>query len=233
MDHKTVSSLSFAAFLLLVVSISPMPAVAGPPLICHRFDIAGGKSLSWPSNSWNLSSGESYNGKNLTEDTIAILDSDPVVLVHMETLRRATLYARKDPVAAKELLARLLTRANAAGEMTPRGALASFDVGYLIECYRAWIGNNEHNPAQDADGSALVNRAIQLRGNDPEMEFAAALIAFTFNGPRDMQHEHARLAIQGSGYDPLLDRNLSGKWNSSGIETTAEMILGDPKIAQH
>ncbi len=231
MNHKAVSTTAFAAVLLFVVSIAPTSAVAGPPLICHRLDIADGKSLSWPSNSWNLSGNESYLGKNLAEDTIAILDSDRVVLVHMETLRRATLYGRKDPAAARELLTRLMARANRATGTTYQDALRSFDAGYLIECYKAWIGKDEHNPAQNADGSALINRAIELRGNDPEMEFAAALIAL--NGPPSEQHEHARMAIAGAKDDPLLARNLAGKWTGSGMETTAELILGNSKLAKH
>ena len=34
--------------------------------------------------------------KNLTRDTLAILDSNTPVLVRMETLRRATIYARQN-----------------------------------------------------------------------------------------------------------------------------------------
>ncbi len=55
--------------------------------------------------------------------TLAILDSNPAVLVRMETLRRATLYARQDPPSAKELLTRLRARATKAPEVA-RGALA-------------------------------------------------------------------------------------------------------------
>ena len=89
-------------------------AMAGPPLICHAFEIGNAKSLPLDGHSWNLSGSENYDTKNLASDTLAILTPDTPVLVRMETLRRATLYARKDPIAAKELLARLHARATAA-----------------------------------------------------------------------------------------------------------------------
>src|SRR6266571_2316003 len=101
---------ALAAAVLCFASI----AQAGPPLICHSIEIGQAKSLPWISHGWNLSGGENYDTKNLVKDTLEILKPDTPVLVRMETLRRATLYARKDPVAAKELLARLHARATAA-----------------------------------------------------------------------------------------------------------------------
>src|SRR5258708_15753241 len=73
---------------------------AGPPLICHTIEIGQARSLPWVSHSWNLSDGETYNTKNLAHDTLEILGPDTHVLVRMETLRRATLYARKHPPPA-------------------------------------------------------------------------------------------------------------------------------------
>src|SRR5712692_407456 len=123
--------------------------------------------------------------KDPVKDTLEILKPGTPVLVRMETLRRATLYARKDPVAAKELLARLHARATAAESSGHSDALAWFDVGYLAETYKQWLGQNlphmtdgmrmDPNPAAGVDGYALVKKAIGLRGSDPQMEFAAAL----------------------------------------------------------
>lgn len=230
MIHKTFSALPFTAILLVAVLFFATSAQAGPPLVCHTLDIGDAKSVPWTSHSWNLSGSESYDTKNLAADTIAILDSNPVVLVHMETLRRATLYARQDLVAAQELLTKLVTRANALGSKTKVGALASFDLGYLAESYKVWIGKDERNPAEPVDGFGLVIRAIQVRGKDPEMEFAAALIAI--NGAAPEQKEHARLAIDGANDDPLLARNLSSRFNGPHTETMAELILANSKIAK-
>jgi len=100
---------ALAALFLAAVS-----AWAGPPLICHAFDIGDAKSLPWVSHDWNLSGAENYNTRNLPDDTIAILErGSRTTLAHMETLRRATLYARQDPNAARQLLLKLTARAEA------------------------------------------------------------------------------------------------------------------------
>src|SRR5580692_12499638 len=110
-----------AALLLILTS-----AQAGPPLICHTLDIGNAKSLPWTDHIWNFTGNESYNLKNLVPDTLAILDSGAPVLVHMETLRRATLYARKDPQIAEELITRLIARTDA-NDGRHADALALFD----------------------------------------------------------------------------------------------------------
>jgi hypothetical protein len=221
----------FTAAFLFALFLFTSCAVAGPPLICHAFDIGNGKSLPWISHDWNLAGSESYETKNLAADTIAILDNDPTVLVHMETLRRATLFARKDPLVAKQLLVKLAARADSSAN-SPAAALASFDLGYLAEAYKQWMGQNQPNPAQGLDGYALVKKAIQLRANDPQMEFAAALI--TLNGPAAGHQDHAQKAIAGAKSDPLLARNLSKHFWNTQSETMAEMISRTPsvKVAQ-
>jgi hypothetical protein len=196
-------------------------ALAGPPLICHSFDIGNAKSVPWISHDWNLTGSENYNTKNLAADTIANLDSDSVVLVHMETLRRATLYARKDPVAAKELVTKLVARADSSAN-APAAALASFDLGYLAECYKQWMGKDEPNPAQGLDGYALVKKAMRLRGNDPQMDFAAALI--TLNGPAGEHQEYVQKTLAGTKTDALLARNLFTHFMGPQSEIMADMI---------
>ena len=173
-------------------------AQAGPPLICHPIEIGQAKSLPWID--WNQKGTGGYDLKNLTRDTLAILDSSAPVLLRMETLRRATIYARQDPQVAKELLTRLQARAANSTDSGLSEALAWFDVGYLIETYQQWIGKAEPNPAAGLDGYAWVKKAVRLRGQDPEMEFAAALITLT--GPESDHREHARKAMAGASNDP-------------------------------
>jgi hypothetical protein len=227
------SAIRFAAALLFVVSLYASSALAGPPLICHTFDIGSAKSLPWISEGWSLTGSESYNVNNLVADTVAILDADPSVLVHMETLRRATLYAEKDPPAAKRLLVTLVSRSNAAVD-TPAAALASFDAGYLAEVIKqyALIDKAASNPAHNFDGYALVKKAIQLSGNNPQMEFAAALI--TLSGPADEHVAHTQKAIAGAPSDALLLRNLGNHFMSPQTETMAQMITrnSNVKVAQ-
>jgi len=210
---------------------------AGPPLICHTIEIAQAKSLPWISHNWNLSGGETYDTKNLVRDTLEILAPDTSVLVRMETLRRATLYARKDPVAAKELLARLHARATSAESSGHPDALAWFDAGYLVETYKQWIGQNlphmtdgmrlDTNPDAGVDGYALVKKALALRtsalrGDDPQMEFAAALI--TLSGPQTEHREHAQRAISGAKTDPLLAQNLATRFLGPQTETMSQLL---------
>jgi len=204
-------------------------AEAGPPLICHSVEIGPAKSLPWISHDWNLSGGETYDTKNLVRDTLEILAPDTPVLVRMETLRRATLYARKDPLAAKELLARLHARATPAESSGRPDALAWFDLGYLAEAYKQWIGQSwmkvskdEQNPAAGLDGYALVKKAIGLRGSDPQMEFAAALI--TLSGPAEEHRQHALKAIAGAKIDPLLAQNLAMRFAGPQSQTISEML---------
>ncbi len=213
----------FAATLLFALLLFATSAVAGPPLVCHSFDIGTAKSLPWISHSWNLTGSETYNLNDLLSDTMSILDADSTIIVHMETLRRATLYAGKDPLVAKRLLVALVARSNAAAN-TPTAALASFDAGYLAETYKQyeWISKSGNDPARNVDGYALIKKAIQLRGNDPQMEFAAALI--TLSGPADEHADHAQKAKAGANADPLLARNLATHFMSPQSETMAEMI---------
>jgi|HubBroStandDraft_1064217.scaffolds.fasta_scaffold00030_62 hypothetical protein len=246
-----MNSTSFARVTLSIMAILfglTTFAHAGPPLICHVIEIGQVKSLPlvdpWKGNA-------DYEVKNLTRDTLAILDSGAPVLVRMETLRRATIYARRDPQAAQELFTRLQARAaNADAAGHPEGqpdsrsdALAWFDEGYLIETYKQWMGKDEPNPAGGLDGYALVEKAIGLRGQDPEMEFAAALI--TLEGAesdrrsdhfsnRQSEHrsehfndhqDHARKAIAGAKNDPLLAQNLALSFNR---QTIAELLTKPP-----
>ena len=196
-------------------------AQAGPPLICHPIEIGQAKSLPWID--WNQKGTGGYDLKNLTRDTLAILDSSAPVLLRMETLRRATIYARQDPQVAKELLTRLQARAANSTDSGLSEVLAWFDVGYLIETYQQWIGKAEPNPAAGLDGYAWVKKAVRLRGQDPEMEFAAALITLT--GPESDHREHARKAMAGASNDPLLAQNLASDFHS---QTVSELLTKAP-----
>jgi hypothetical protein len=225
MNSRFRSIASASSSLLFALSFLAAVALAGPLLICHAFDIGGARSLPWISESWNLTGGENYNTRNLASDTVAILDSNSTVLVHMETLRRATLFARKDPQAAKELLTRLVARYESPATSGHPSALAIFDAGYLAEAYKEWLGKDGSNPAMNFDGYALVKKAIQLRGNDPQMEFAAALIAV--EGSASDRLEHAQKALAGAKHDPLLARNLSNHFGGPNTMTLTELISQD------
>jgi hypothetical protein len=237
MKAQKIKSIRFAIGLAAAMLCFANVAQAGPPLICHAIEIGSARSLPWTSHNWNLSGGEDYDTKNLVKDTLEILGPDTPVLVRMETLRRATLYARKDPLSAKELLARLHARATSAESAGHPDALAWFDAGYLVETYKQWIGKDmphmtdgmrmDPNPAAGVDGYALVKKAIGLRGaalhgDDSQMEFAAALI--TLSGPQEAHRQHAQKAIAGAEADALLAQNLATHFTGPKTETMSELL---------
>lgn len=176
METRSVRAFRIAltAFVAMFAAVSP--AFAGPPLICHAFDIGNAKSLPWVSHDWNLNGGESYDTHELAKDTIAILDASQVTLVHMETLRRATLYARKDTQAAKQLLLMVTARAEATQNSGHPDALAVFDAGYLAEAYKQWLGEGGQNPANGTDGYGLVKKALARKIHDSRNTEGLAMV---------------------------------------------------------
>jgi hypothetical protein len=120
-----IQNMNLHAFSRLAISIVVVllgfttAAHAGPPLICHPIEIGNAQSLPWVE--FNHTGSTDYDLKNLSRDTLAILDSNTPVLVHMETLRPATIYARQDPQVAKELITRVQTRATKIDAARPPG----------------------------------------------------------------------------------------------------------------
>jgi hypothetical protein len=219
MNAHAVSRLVLSTIVILLGFTTV--ALAGPPLICHPIEIGQAKSLPWVE--FNQRRSTDYDLKNLSRDTLAILDSRTPVLVRMETLRRATIYARQDPQAAKELITRLQARAANSDAAGRPDALAWFDVGYLAEAYKQWMGKGEPNPAAGLDGYSWVSKAISLRGSDPEMEFAAALITLT--SPGGAHRDHVQKALAGAEQDPLLARNLASHFDH---QTISELLATTP-----
>jgi hypothetical protein len=231
---------SFAGWLAAFVLLVPSMLNAGPPLICHAIQIGRAKSLPWTSDSWNLSGAETYDVHHLVADTLAILNTNTRVLVRMETLRRATLYAAKDPDVSRSLLVNLRNRAQAHSQ----DALTVFDFGYLVQAYQQanwifkqggvnrWHREEKPNPATGLDGYSSVLRAIALRGLDPEMEFAAALISLGSSDPERLglpnndahRRQHAQKAIAGAKSDSLLAENLAVRFGGAKGEPVSEML---------
>jgi hypothetical protein len=201
-------------------------AMAGPPLICHPFQIEGAKSLPWGGGKDFNSPDPGYDVSRLAQDTLRMLAPDMPVIVRMETLRRAALYGLKDQRAEYELLARLEARAlsaDAAGKPDP---LAAFDAGYLIETLKQVSSVYKVNLAEGLDGTALVQRAITSGGDPAAMEFAAALMGEHMKWP----NEHYRRALRSASEGSLTARNLvthSGGMGGSLAELRARYGKGE------
>jgi hypothetical protein len=216
MSPRPVRSL-LVLTLFAATLVPASPAHAGPPLLCHPFDIAGAKSLPWDSAT-GLSTGRAdYPVARVVSDTEALLGPSTPVIVRMETLRRAAIYASQDRAAAQQLLDRLMARASAAEKAAGRDPLPLLDAAYVIEAFRqigmlgraqgfaeratiakAVVGANE--------GTSLMAASLAARPDDAALEFAAALMAADKN--RAAYEAHARKARVGVSSDPLLARNL-------------------------
>ena len=193
------------------------PVLAGPPLLCHPFDIGDARSLPWDGREWSQGRRD-YNVANLVADTEAILTPTTPVIVRMETLRRAALYASLDGRVAAQLLQTLNARAAAAERTSePASALALFDAGYLTETYRQisqlgrfdGLGTRSRTITAvlgQADGKKFMDRTIALRPDDGAIQFAAALVAASTD--KTAYAQHAARAREGASRDPLLARNI-------------------------
>ena len=200
------------AFVALVALVSfATPALAGPPLICHPFETAGGRLIAWGSGpGWNTPD-RGYDIKKLVADTEAVLTADAHVLTRMENMRRATIYAMRDPVVAQQLLKTVMARALS----TTTDGRAWFDAGYLIESYkqaahlredpkpelRAWAAVDE---TLRVDGYNWVKKSMAMSTPSAEMEFAASLMT---DGSTASAHRARALAAAPKG--SLVARNIA------------------------
>lgn len=200
------------AALVLGALVTARPAQAGPPLLCHPFDIGSAASLPWSgASSWFDGKG-GYRLSDLVSDTEALLGPSTPVIVRMETLRRASIYASRDPQVAAALVDRLTAKAQA-----KKDALALLDAAYVTEALRQIVAIGGISGYKDRvgalrdllrgrDGWALMSASLAARPDDPALQFAAALIAADKN--RAAYTEHAQRARAGAGKDALLARNL-------------------------
>ncbi|HEY3128945.1 MAG TPA: hypothetical protein VGL91_05765 [Acidobacteriota bacterium] len=242
MNH-TKHFVRYATLLsVTLVFLFASAAFAGPPLICRPFDIGNAKSLPFQGPDWS-SVPASYDASRLVADTMSLLQPDTPVIVRMETIRRATIYARENREIADALLHRLRARVIALKDKErrdPEALAAFFDLGYLVETYRqaAWISEHaskaywsfKQADPKDLDGYALVTKAIS-RGGGPEMEFAAALITFDLGYVgRDKKHtafeEHVQKALAGAKEGSLLAKNLETHFGSQ-IKTLRTKALAE------
>jgi len=205
------------------------PALAGPVLICKNYEIGAAKSLPWGGSDWR-SVKPDYDINRLVEDTLALLTPETPVIVRMETLRRAVIYAawsrvdrevnyaKRNDNAAPELFSRIMgiTKQSAFQSASKKpDPLKLFDAGFFLESWKqAYVDGSGKKPA-DFDGYALVTQAIALRGNDPEMEFAAALIT-SIRSDKAAHRAHLQKAIAGAPEGSLLARNIVNHFGRKG-----------------
>ncbi len=175
---------AFFAAAIAAGSIWCTSAAAGPPLICFPYEIGEARSIPWGGDAFTRSSG--YDTSNLVKDTLSVLKTEKSALVRMETIRRAAIYLRdeKSTARAVELLAKASWKAmdiELEGERTGKASHASaawFDAGFMAATFQqigidvGWkpgVGEHVH-------GYTWVAKALAGAGDDPEMEFGAAVM---------------------------------------------------------
>jgi hypothetical protein len=210
MPNKTL----VASFALALLSLAA-PALAGPPFICHQFEIGSAASLPWTAGDWFALSRD-YDITRVVADTERLLTPATPTLVRMETLRRAVLYASRDRAIAKQLVTAFLTRARAAEEAGRPDALASFDAGYVVEAMKEIesMGHHMSDLAERGrtlagltgmlDPQRLLLRAASLRPDDGTIAFALALVEAA-----PEKQPHLAKARKGAKQDRLLATNMA------------------------
>ncbi len=195
-------------------------ALAGPPLICHPFTTGTGVPLlPWgEGNQWHLPQ-PGYDRANLVADTLKLLSVDAPILVRMENMRRATIYADESPSMAAELLRAVVARTETKPADARVEALEWFDAGYLVETYRqlGLIYQHEMRPSHSRwtslvpaelvalDGYALVQKAVGLAPeSQADLDFASALMT-----REPLTAAHLRRAASSAPAGSLLAQNLS------------------------
>jgi hypothetical protein len=230
MFRKMLCSFSIIFALFVSLAVFERTASAGPPLICHSIEIGNAASLPWgKATDWRAVK-SNYELNRLVDDTLALLTPQTPVLVRMETLRRATIYAVwamrdrevgytvKDEKVADQLISRLMDRLRESVRTNQPPSLALFDAGYLTACYeQAGYGHKAANGysmvRKSADGYAMVRKASGAQ-TSAEMEFAAALTSVS---PAQPGHrEHLQKAIAGAKDGSLLARNIVNHFGKPG-----------------
>ena len=204
-----------ASFVLAVLSLA-MPALAGPPFICHPFDIGEAKSLPWGALNNYLAMRDDYDFSRVVADTEKLLTPSTPTIVRMETLRRAAVYASRDRAVARQLIGFVMGRAQSLKAPGSREALAWFDAGYVIEALSELeqVGHYEKQLrgldtvlaglTDSFDGRALIQKSAVLRPDDASIEFALGLLS---RAPENETHYvKARAAAR---QDALLANNLA------------------------
>jgi len=212
---RNFRTIVFAATAALAIAA---PALAGPPLLCHPYEIGAAKSLPWVGQTNWFEGQPGYKVENLVADTEALLTPATPVIVRMETLRRAALYASTDPKVANGLLKRLISRAEASEEAGRPDALAYLDAAYLAGAFNelTMLAKSKEWESRAAvassvkgnlDAYALIAKSVAARPNDAAIQFAAALIAS--DDHRTAYPVHAAKARAGADSDALLARNIA------------------------
>ncbi len=177
---------------------------AGPPLICHPYDIGTAQSLPWGHGRDAVgfdNPDQNYNTKQLTADTLKILDPARRCLCAWKPCEGRHSMGRTTTPLSRRCSAKLKQRA----ESPNPSALALFDYGYFAETLKQIVWKYKEDLTTGADGYAFVKRALAMRPDSADMHFAAAVM--TRQSQRSDYQEHAGKARTAKS-DALLAANI-------------------------
>lgn len=208
---------SYRVGLLVAALAVAQPAHAGfATRLMFPFEISDARSLPWGAD--GIRGLTTYDIRNVLRDTDALLTPSTPVIVRLETLRRAVIYASADPAIAKGLLTTFTERARVGTPSTRPGALALLDAAFVTDLF--WQLGQHYNPpftevsrqvrglVDGAGGWALIQRCFAAMPNDPQFMFGVALIAGVTHLGEAPFTEHTLAARAGADRDVLLARNL-------------------------
>lgn len=204
----------------LAATLPAAPIAVGPPLVCHEIAIGGARSLPWESG---VKRKNGYDRAHLVADVAELLKTEENLLVRMETLRRAAMYAYQDRALVWELVgwrSLLVLEQKAIGS---KESTAWFDLGVLVACFDQLAVDLDRRSgvAEGIGGYGFLRKALEVaraEGCDTgPFEFAAALVTHP-GGGRDAADARRRVALyqvhlerakaQCTG-QPLLAQNVS------------------------
>jgi hypothetical protein len=219
MLRELLSALVVPSSALLVLAASASPAAAGPPAVCQPIATATEVEMPWDGQGWNAVDPE-VGPEAAIDAAIRALRASDDVFAHMETLRRAVVYAsghgkgqgrEKHAGSAERLVARLRAdwkaaererEADPTAERRARAALRRFDLAYAAAALEQ-VGIDA-----EVDYDRHLKEALAVRGDDARMHLGAALALWTESGKREV-YGHLEAALRGADGDELLARNLA------------------------
>lgn len=208
----TVASISASYHSL--ASAGPARTLAfGPPLVCFEYNIGGAISLPWgtdPKDSFDID--PAFDVRDLIPQTIKILHESNDTIVHMETLRRAVIYAaRTDGKLAKtkeaslecRLVALVLDSSLKRIANDPKSPLPWIDAGYAIGATTHMGGSLGHS----VEFAGHFEKAILVSPDNAAVSFAAA--AGYLDSPKDSKWQHyLKLSLLQAEPGSLVRKNI-------------------------
>jgi hypothetical protein len=167
----------------------PSDALLGPPAICVPFDIGTAECLPWKEGAFGID--PDFDLATLNEEVSRLLDGNDSTFVHMETIRRATIYAigfgrEKDKLSlaqkklgAESLISMLRARALAphlAAKPATQAQTAPrlFDLGFALAALEQLDWDRDLGD-HFGSGNKELSRAMTWAKADSAMHLGAAL----------------------------------------------------------